>query len=130
MDQFSIDNAPSDISENLYNHSSGHPFPLLYQCLYLYETGRHALAHRLFYRGVRRPPAPVLQARQPERRQYGPGWGHCRRSHGRRGGVRPSRPVSAAIPKPVVELGCFYTDDFSDGVNVFTVGVNLYMPQR
>ncbi|MCH7748996.1 MAG: hypothetical protein IH939_12975 [Acidobacteria bacterium] len=34
------------------------------------------------------------------------------------------------IFRPVVELGRFYTEDFSDGLNVFTVGMNLYSPQK
>ncbi len=29
--------------------------------------------------------------------------------------------------KPVVEFGRFYVDDFSDGANVFTAGLNFYM---
>ena len=29
--------------------------------------------------------------------------------------------------KPVIEFGRFYSDDFSTGVNVFTVGVNFYL---
>lgn len=33
------------------------------------------------------------------------------------------------IIRPVVEIGRFYTGDFTDGLNVFTVGVNLYAPR-
>ena len=28
--------------------------------------------------------------------------------------------------KPVIEIGRFYNDDFGDGLNIFTLGVNLY----
>ncbi|MEE8341518.1 MAG: hypothetical protein V3R52_05430 [Candidatus Neomarinimicrobiota bacterium] len=29
--------------------------------------------------------------------------------------------------KPVIEFGRFFSDDFSDGANVFTIGLNLYL---
>ena len=29
--------------------------------------------------------------------------------------------------KPVIEIGRFYYDDFGDGLNMLTAGVNLYM---
>jgi len=29
--------------------------------------------------------------------------------------------------KPVIEIGRFYNDDFGDGLNMLTAGVNLYM---